>query len=165
MFLGAVVLWLLLAIYLTVNVPRWLGLQRPKARLLRSLLLPLLLVGPLADHLIGMWQFEKICAEDGRLEISPAAANTKRARELDAQSETLKGYAIPIDRQVRRIIDLDTGEQIAQYKYFSTSGGVVGSLPELGGRFTCSAHGRSHIDSEKFDALAAQTNLTYGESK
>ena len=88
MFLGAALLWLLLVIYLTVTVPRWLGLQRSKAWLLRSLLLPLLLVGPFADHLIGMWQFEKLCVEDGRLEISPAAANTKRARELDAQSET-----------------------------------------------------------------------------
>jgi hypothetical protein len=129
------------------------------------LLVPLLLVGPFVDHIVGMRQFEQLCAEDGRLQISPAAANTKRANELYGQFETLEGYAIPIEGQVRRIVDSDTGEQIAQYKYFSTPGGRIGKLPELGGRFTCSASGRTHIDSKKLDALAAQTNLTYGESK
>lgn len=171
MFLALGLLWLALSWYLAKRVPGWLSIRQPIAQwLMRAVVMLVLLVGPLVDHIIGMRQFEKLCAEDGRLEISPAAVHTKRARELDAQFEALKGYVIPIDRQVRRIVDLDTGDQIAQYKYFSTPGGVVGKLPELGGRFTCSASGRTHIDSEKFDAFAAQTNLTYtnltyGESK
>jgi hypothetical protein len=162
MFLAVGLLWLALSWYLAKRVPGWLSIRHPIAQwLMRAVVMLVLLVGPFADHIIGMRQFEKLCAEDGRLEISPAAANTKRARELDAQTEALEGYAITIERQVRLIIDLDTGEQIAQYKYFSTPGGVVGKLPQLGGRFTCSADGRTHIDREKFAALAAQTNLTY----
>ncbi len=165
LFFGAIGVWLLFTVYLTVKVPRWLGLQGPVKWLARLLLVPLLLVGPLADHIIGMRQFEKLCAEEGRLQISPAAANTKRAKGLSEPMERLEGYAIPIDRQVRQIIDIDTGEQIAQYKYFSTPGGVIGKLPQMGGRFTCSVKQSGHIDENAFDALAAQTNLTYGESK
>ena len=160
MFLGAAVLWLVVVYQITLWLPKWLNLKK-HAWTAQALVALVLLVGPFVDHIVGMRQFEKLCAEDGRLEISPAAASTKRAKELSGQFETLQGYAIPIDRQVRRIIDLDSGEQIAQYKYFSTPGGVVGKLPQLGGLFTCSARWRKHKDSEKYDELAAQTKLTF----
>lgn len=170
-FLAVGLLWLALSWYIAKRVPGWLSIRHPIGQwLMRAVVMLVLLVGPFVDHIIGMAQFEKLCAEDGRLQISPAAANTKRARELDAQSEALKGYAIPIDSQVRRIIDMNTSEQIAQYKHFSTPGGRIGSLPMLGGRNTCSAAQRGHVDEMAFDALSAQTNLTYtnltyGESK
>jgi hypothetical protein len=165
MFVAAIGLWLLFTAYLTVQVPRRLGLQGAAKWLARLLLVPLLLVGPLADHLIGMGQFERLCAEEGRLQISPAAANTKRAIGTSGDSEMLEGYAIPIERQIRRIIDLDSGEQIAQYKVFSTPGGVVGKLPEMGSRFTCSIKQPGHVDANAFDALATRTNLTYEKLK
>lgn len=171
MFLAVGLLWLALSWYIAKRVPVWSSIRQPIAQLLmRAVVMLVLLVGPFVDHIVGMRQFEKLCAEDGRLEISPAAAMTKRARELDAQSEALKGYAIPIDRQVRRIIDMDTSEQIAQYKHFSTPGGRIGGLSMLGGRDTCSAAQHGHVDAMAFDALSAQTNLTYtnltyGESK
>lgn len=117
-FFAAICLWLLFTAYLTVQVPRWLGLPSPANWLVRLLLVPLLLVGPLADHIIGIRQFQRLCVEEGRLQLSPAAANTNRAIGTSGDSELLEGYAIPIERQVRRIIDLDTGEQIAQYKFF-----------------------------------------------
>jgi hypothetical protein len=170
-FLAVGLLWLALSWYLAKRVPNWLSIRHPIAQwLMRAVVMLVLLVGPFVDHIVGMRQFEKLCSEDGRLEISPAAANTKRARELDSRSEAVKGYVIPIDRQIRRIIDLDTGEQIAQYKYFSTPGGRIGGLPMLGGRDTCSAAQRGHVDEKAFDALAAQTkltytNLSYGDSK
>jgi hypothetical protein len=166
MFLGAGLLWLALSWRLAKRVPGWLAIRHPIAHwLMRAVVMLVLLVGPFADHIIGMQQFEKLCAEDGRLEISPAAANTKRANARWGQSEALKGTFIPIERTVIAIVDLDTGKQIAQYKYFSTPGGVVGKLPRLGGRFTCSAGLRGHVDETAFDALAARTNLTYGETR
>lgn len=165
-FMAVGIIWLALSWYLATRLPQWLSIQRPFARWsLSTILLLVLLVGPFVDHIVGMWQFERLCAEETRLQISPAAVNTKRARGLDAQSETLEGYVIPINRQIRRIVDLDTGEQIAQYKYFSTPGGSIGGLLMLGGRYTCSAKQRGHIDEKKYDALAAQTNLTFGEAK
>ena len=161
MFFGIIGLWLLLTAYLTVKVPRWLGLKGPVKWLVRLLLVPILVVGPFVDHIIGMRQFEKLCAEEGRLQISPAAAKTKRAEKMIEDYVPLKGYAIRIEQMVIRVVDMDTGEQIAQYKYFSTPGGVVGKLPQLGGKFTCSASDREHADRNKLDALAAQTNLVF----
>lgn len=160
MFLGATVLWLIAVYQITLRVPKWLNLKK-HVSMARVLVALVLLVGPFVDHIIGMRQFEKLCAEEGRLEISPAALNTKRARTRWAQPEVLSGTAIPIERTEIVIIDLDTGQQIAQYKYFSTPGGVVGKLPELGGRFTCSASLRGHVDEKAFGALAAQTNLVF----
>ena len=164
MFLAAISVWLTLVYQITLRLPKWLNLKK-HAWVAQTLVALLLLVGPFADHIIGMRQFERLCAEEGRLHISPAAANTKRARGVGGGSESLKGYAIPISQSIVRIVDIDTGEQIAQYKSFSTPGGVVGGAPMLGGRYSCSASGRGHVDENAFDALAAQTNLTYGESK
>lgn len=165
MFLGVALLWLLFTVYLTVNAPRWLGLKSQVKWLARLLFVPLLVAGPFVDHIVGMRQFERLCAEEGRLEVNPAAANTKRAKELSGKYEALEGYAIPIERLVARIVDLDTGEQIAQYTYFSTPGGRIGKLPRLGNWYTCSASLRGHVDEKVLTALAAQTNLTSGESK
>lgn len=166
LFLAVGLMWLALSWYLARRIPIWLSIRLPIAQwLMRAVVMLVLLVGPFVDHIVGMRQFEKLCAEDGRLQVSPEAANTKRAKELSGQFETLQGFVIPIDRQVRRIIDLDTGEKIAQYKYFSTPGGVVGKLPQLGGLFTCSASLRGHVDAKALNALASQTNLTFGYTK
>ncbi len=165
-FLAVGLLWLAFSVFVGRKLPRWLGIRNPAGKWAVTVAaVAVLLIGPFVDHIVGMRQFERLCDEETRLQISPAAVNTKRARGLDAQSETLEGYFIPINRQIRRIIDLDTGEQIAQYKYFSTPGGRIGGLLMLGGRYTCSAKQRGHIDEEKYDALAAQTNLTFGEYK
>jgi hypothetical protein len=160
MFLGATVLWLIAVYQITLRVPKWLNLKK-HAWTVQALVALLLLVGPFVDHIIGMRQFEKLCAEEGRLNISPAAVNTKRAKKLIEDYVPLKGYVVRIEQMVIRVVDLDTGEQIAQYKYFSTPGGVVGKLPQLGGRFTCSARDREHVDRKKLDALAVQTNLVF----
>ncbi len=160
MFLGVIVLWLTLVYQITLRVPKWLNLKR-HAWVVQALVAVALLVGPFADHIIGMRQFEKLCAEEGRLHISPAAANTKRAKKMVEDYVPLKGYAIRIEQMVIRVIDLDTGEQIAQYKRFSTPGGIVGKLPQLGGEFTCSAADRDHVDRKKIDDLAIQINLSF----
>lgn len=160
LFLGAIVLWLVAVYQITLRLPKWLKLKR-HAWVVQALVALALLVGPFVDHIVGMLQFEKLCAEEGRLQISPAAANTKRAKKLIEDYVPLKGYVIRIEQMVIRVVDLDTREQIAQYKYFSTPGGVVGKLPQLGGKFTCSASDREHADRKKLDALAVQTNLVF----
>lgn len=159
-FLGVTALWLVVVYQITRRVPKWLNLKR-HAWAVQALVALLLLVGPFVGHIIGMRQFEKLCAEEGRLEISPAAVNTKRAKKLIEDYVPLAGYAMRIEQMVIRVIDLDTREQVAQYKYFSTPGGIVGKLPQLGGKFTCSASDREHVDRNKLDALAVQTNLVF----
>lgn len=121
------------------------------------------MVVPLADHIIGMRQFHRLCEEQTALEISPKASFATRARQPKSIDSRLEGYAVPVDQQIRIIYDLDTREEIARYKYFSTPGGRVGGLPMLGGRYTCSAAQDKHFDSDKYRALEKQINLSYGE--
>lgn len=165
-FLAFGLLWLAISWYLATRLPKWLGVTRPVWRWVTgAVILLLLLVGPFVDHIVGMRQFEKLCAEETDLQIYPSAASTKRGIGVPAQIEPLEGYAVQINRQTRKIIDLDTQQLIAQYNHFATRGGRVGGLVMLGGEYTCSIRGSRHPEHRKFSAFAAQINLTYGEAK
>lgn len=166
MFLGAAILWIALSRYVAIHLPKWFGMSKPVARwLISGAVFLLLMVGPFVDHIVGMRQFQKLCDEQTGLQIYPSAVATKRGRELPAQIEPVEGQVIPVNRQSRKIIDLDTDELIAQYNYFSTRGGRVGGLIMLGGHYTCAASQLSHFDGQKFAAFAKQINLTFGETK
>ena len=77
LFLGVGLLWLGFTVYLSIKVPRWLGLKNATSWLLRLLLVPLLLVGPFVDEIVGMGQFERLCTEQTEIHTSPLAASEK----------------------------------------------------------------------------------------
>lgn len=165
-FLAAGLLWLAVSWYLASRLPKWLGIARPIWRLVvGAIVLLVLLVGPFVDHFVGMQQFERLCASDTGLWVSPKAAQTKRGKGLSSQREPLHGYVIPISRQKSSIVDLDTSEVIARYSYFASPGGSVGPLLRLGGEYTCSVEQPWHADHQRFLSLKAQVGLTYGDPK
>lgn len=164
MFFAAGLLWVATVWWLCKRIPAWLGFQK-YPMWLSALIFPIVVCLPFVDHIIGMWQFEKLCAEQTGLLVYPNAANAKRGREDASKAELLEGTAIQIRRRVSSILDLDTGETIAQYNYFTTQGGVVGRLAMLGGEHVCSIYGAKHTDHQKYLALKAQIKLTYGEAK
>ena len=53
-------LWLVVAVLLSARIPRWLGFKKHQA-VASWLLFPLVFVLPIADDLIGMWQFKQLC--------------------------------------------------------------------------------------------------------
>lgn len=164
LFLGAVSLWFLFVFQLSKCIPKWLGISRHKSWF-SFLMLLVLLVLPLADHLIGMLQFQNLCSEQTAIQIDLNAANAKRAMVVTSPAEFVEGKIIPIKQQISKIMNLDTGEQIAQYKYFSTPGGRIGRLAMLGGEHSCAADQPRNADYKKFKSLATQINLTYGVMK
>ena len=165
-FLAIGLLWLAFSVFVGIKLPKWLGIRNAVGQWAVTVTtVGVLLVGPFVDHIVGMRQFRKLCDEQTGLQILPSAANTKKAKELSAQSLPLNGYAITIKQQARKIIDNDTGKEIAQYNYFSTGGGRIGSLFMMGGEHACSATKKGHPDEEKYTELANQTNLTYGVAK
>lgn len=166
-FLAIGLLWLALSVLLAVRLPKWFGASKPVWRwLLGAVIFLVLLIGPFVDHIVGMRQFEKLCAEQTGLQIYPGAANAKRGRQDTLPSESLDGYAVSIMRRIRTIVDLDTGEAIARFRHFSTKGGVVGGpLTALGGEHVCSIYDARHLDHKKYLALKAQLQLTYGVQK
>lgn len=165
-FLAVGLIWLALSWTLVTRLPKWLSIKRPLAQWsLRALLLLLLLIGPFVDHIVGMWQFDNLCAEETRLWVSPNAGKTKRGKGLSGSSELMKDYFISIKRTKKIVIDLDTNEVIARYNYFATHGGRFGPLLSLGGEQVCSVTDPRHVDNGRFLALKNQVSLTYAEAK
>ncbi len=165
-FLVIGLLWLAFSVLLAVRLPKWFGASKPAWRwLLGAVIFLVLLIGPFVDHIVGMRQFEKLCAEQTGLQIYPGAANAKRGTMRSVDIDRLKGFAIPINQQKREIIDLDTREVIARYNYFSTRGGIVVSSTHLFGIDHCSPSQANHADSEKHHNLINRIKMTFGDIK
>lgn len=165
-FLAAGLLWLAFSWYVATRLPKWLGVVKPVwRRLLGTTVFLLLMVGPFVDHIVGMRQFEKLCAEQTDLQLFQNGVNAKRGRETSSTRELVGGTAIAINRSVSTITDLDTGEVIARYKHFTTRGGVFARLPMLGGEHVCSIDGPRHPKHKQYMVLKNQIHLTYGEAK
>jgi hypothetical protein len=166
-FLAIGLLWLALSVLLAIKLPKWFGVSKPVWRgLLGGIAFVILMVGPFVDHIVGMRQFEKLCAEQTGLQIYPNAVNAKRAQETSSKRELISATVIPINRSVNTIVDLDTNAVIAEYKRFATKGGVVGGpLTAFGGEHVCSIYGSKHVDHQKYLNLKNQVNLKYGKAK
>lgn len=160
MFLAVGLLWLALSWYLAKRVPVWLSIRHPISQwLMRAVAILVLLVGPFVDHIVGMRQFEKLCVAETSLNISSEAVKTKRAKGLFSKTESLEGYVIPVERDRRPIVDVDTGQEIAWYYRFRTGGGKFFGLLMLGGKHTCAIDQPKHVEHQKYLELERQTNF------
>ena len=159
-------LWLALSVLLAIKLPKWFGASKPVwSGLLGCAIFLILMVGPFVDHVVGMRQFQKLCDEQTGLQIYPNSVNTKRGQETSSKRELVNGAVISINRTVSTITDLDTGEVIARYNYFSTKGGVIGSVLMLGGEHVCSIDGPRHPQHDQYVTLKSRISLIYGEAK
>lgn len=159
-FLAIGLLWLAFSVFVGRKLPKWLGIQGlAKQWAITVAAVVVLLVGPFVDHIVGMWQFQKLCDQETGLQITPAAVNTKRAKGLSSETDRLSGYVILIERDRRSIVDLDTNQEIAWYYRFRTSGGKVGGVLMLGGKHTCAIDQPNHAEHKKYLAFEVQTNF------
>lgn len=165
MFLGVALLWLGLTVYLTIKLPRWLGLKSSTSWLLRLVLVPLLLVGPFVDEIVGMRQFEKICDEQTAIQISPMAVSVKRAKRIYSSEVNVPGYLITIVLTTATYVDLDTNEVFLTYNHFSTRGGRVAGLALMGGKHSCSAEKSVHKNHSQLWQIPIYQKIVNGDSK
>ncbi len=124
MFLAGLVLWLTLAIMLSKRIPRWLGVTKQQGNL-SVLLFPLILVAPVADELIGRWQFNRLCEREAVVTLSPDWVIVKRARQEPDVRRDFDGYLIPIHSWGGDIVDVDTGKVFFTSKSLFTRGGFL----------------------------------------
>ena len=117
------------------KVPVWLN-GKKYAWLVQALVALLLLVGPFLDEIVGMRQFEKLCANN-KVSVSPQASAVRRAREEPFRMVSLKGYWVEIKSHPVSYIDLDTGNPFISYSGFHTKGGRVAGIALLGGEHSC----------------------------
>lgn len=124
-------LWLVAAIYLTKRIPRWLGVTKHLTAT-SVLLFPVVLAAPVADELIGRWQFHRLCEREAVVTLSPDWEKVKRARERDIPSVTLNGYFIRIRSQRMEYFDIDTGKNFLINQAFHAYGGFLAYRMGLG---------------------------------
>lgn len=124
LFLVGIGLWLTVAIVLSKKIPHWLGVTKHSA-VISVLLFPVLLVAPIADEIIGRWQFNRLCEREAVVTLSPDWEKVKAARDNDEPVTEIDGYAIPIRVQRIEFVDANTGNPFLSYKGFHTYGGFL----------------------------------------
>ena len=155
MFLGVALLWLGLTVYLTIKLPRWLGLKSSTGWLLRLVLVPLLLVGPFVDEIVGMRQFERLCSEArNSIWLSPTAGSVKRAKTNTPAYTFVPSLWIDVEVTKTMYLDVDTNQPFLIYNTFFTKGGRIWGLLLMGGTHSC------RIDSSpQFTVIWKQLNI------
>ncbi|MCV2367428.1 hypothetical protein [Roseateles oligotrophus] len=124
LFLIVIAIWLVAAVLLSKRIPRWMGIKK-HATVASLLLFPLLLTAPIADELIGSWQFNRLCEREAVVTLRPDWERVKRAQDNDDAITQIDGYVIPISVQRVEFIDADTKQPFLTYKGFHTEGGFL----------------------------------------
>ena len=124
LFLVGIVVWLAVAVMLSLRIPRWVGMTKHTV-VLSLLLFPVILTAPFADELIGQWQFSRLCEREAVVTLSPDWEKVKRAQDNDDPITEIFGYVIPIRVQRVEFVDTDTKHPFYPTKDFTVK---VGSL-------------------------------------
>jgi len=124
MVLAGIGVWLTAAIMLSKRIPRWLGVTT-HTKVVSVLLFPVVLSAPIADDLIGRWQFYRLCDREAVVTLSPDWESVKRAQHTDIPIAPIDGYVMPIEVQRVEYVDLDSGRPFLSYKAFHTYGGLL----------------------------------------
>ena len=121
--LAIAVAWL----FMSAKIARHAASQR-KTRLLSSLVGVAVFIGmaalPFLDELVGRWQFQRLCAAEGTLWVSPTAKDVVAAKDVSAMSDR-PGFIFPITEQSVRYADKTTGKVFYSFKSFHTPGGLM----------------------------------------
>lgn len=124
LFLVGIGLWLTVAIVLSKKIPHWLGVTKHSA-VISVLLFPVLLVAPIADEIIGRWQFNRLCEREAVVTLSPDWEKVKRARRVSLPRSDVAGALIRIYSQGSEYVDIDTGKTFMTHPHFYTYGGFL----------------------------------------
>lgn len=136
LFIVAFIVWLVSAFYFGRAIPRWLGLRAAWS----WLFVPLAFVAPIADELIGRWQFKRLCEKEAVVWLNPDWKSVKAVRDVSpGPFSPVRGTAIPIDIQPVIYIDAETRQPFMTYNGVHTVGGLLlGKLGlGLGGTTSC----------------------------
>lgn len=123
LLLAVVGLWLALVGGLTRLITRQITSKNLR-RLIGTAFVLLVTPLPVADEIVGGFQFRALCQEGATLKIDPQKARGRAVRVVITPSnELLPSTAIPIRHSHTSFQDVATGEEIAQYDDYDAKGG------------------------------------------
>ena len=123
-YLMGIGLWLIVTNRLCKMIPSWLGVTRHSG-LIRALFFPVVLAAPVADELIGRWQFSRLCEREAVVTLSADWESIKRARRREIPITTLSGYLIRIQSQRIEYFDPTTEKNFLTIQAFHAYGGFL----------------------------------------
>jgi hypothetical protein len=135
MFLGIFALWIWLAVYLGLRIPKWFEWQWKN--LISVLLIPVIAAAPFVDEVLGMRQFKQLCKERDVVHLSPNASQVKRATGVYGPYVELPGYWITIRAWRVAYIDIDSAKTFYSYERLYTKGGRIAGALLMGGEHSC----------------------------
>jgi len=124
LFLIVIVVWFTAAVMLSKRIPHWVGMTKHTTAI-SVLVFPLVLTAPIADDLIGRWQFNRLCDREAVVMLSPDWVKVTAARDNDGPISEIDGYVIPIRVQRVEFVDANTGKPFLTAKAFHTYGGFL----------------------------------------
>lgn len=117
-------LWVFAATKISKRVPIWLGVTK-HAKAVTLLVFPVVLVAPMADEIVGRWQFHRLCEKEAVVWLSPDWEKVKRARRVSLPRSDVPGSVIRIYSQGSEYLDFDTGKKFMTHPHFYTYGGIL----------------------------------------
>ena len=124
LFLLGIVFWLATALMLSKRIPSWVGIRK-HTRAASVLLFPIVFAAPIADDLIGRWQFYRLCEREAVVSLSPDWEKVKRARQKETHWMELNGNLVPISLARIETLDVDTGNVFMTSRSLFTHGGFL----------------------------------------
>lgn len=122
-FTGVVIAWLALLWWvtglLTQRLARW---KRELGRVLAFIFLAPL---PLADELIGKYQFQYLCAQHSDIAVDRTSLSGRFVYSAPLPSSAVRRTSIPVQLDSRRFLDFNTGRTVISYNQLRASGGVL----------------------------------------
>jgi hypothetical protein len=148
MLLIASAIWLAVAIFLSKYIPCWVGVKKHTTAA-SLLLFPLVLAAPIADELIGRWQFNRLCEREAVVTLNPDWEKVKRARKKETSWTELRGNLVPVSLARIETFDIDTGKVFMTSQSLFSDGGFLRRHLGLTGQATsCPPKGIQDIQEQ-----------------
>ena len=153
-----------LLIWLEYKVAKWISRRFVNYKYQRYATVGIFLILfplPVADEIIGGFQFRKLCKEGAELKIDAEAIRGKTVKEvmsppLEKGHERMKNTAVPILHTHFSFVDVTTGVEYAQYDTYKAEAGWFGPTVNITQRYfpiviqpsSCGPENRGLLDKQ-----------------
>lgn len=93
-----------------------------------GVLMVLLFLAPVADDIVGGFQFRALCGEGAIIRVEENKARGKTVYLEDIVTENIKGFLIPIKKQIWSYRDINSNESLLVWNYYHAQGGWLSRL-------------------------------------
>lgn len=99
-----------------------------KQKVLRIILVPVVFLLPVADEIVGQFQFRALCSAQAKMEADEQKATGKMLIPLGLKKTALSGYVLETEEHYWAYKDSETNEILISWKDFKSKGGWLSNF-------------------------------------